>query len=282
MTKYHRQRTFITWRKGDETQRKWWSCDENYNQIYNAILLTNKNGTKYGLQNKNSAKVSLHFRWPKRDDVMMKCNNIILSRYYYYFAVFLFPESQFRCCIRSLCTDAGDVSSSVPTHAALLRRCSCGGLTLTIMQDTEWSLAQRKGPMAASQCSVFPPVSPVSLNPRTVYNHMDAVIMCSDWDTDPPNILESDKVTFFALNYIITWSSSVNWMLSDSLARTEADFWGKVHRSLGLEGWFLFITNTRWVNKDWQEDGRFSMNLIVSQPCVCVCVCVFENKRRNT
>ena len=56
----------------------------------------------------------------------------------------------------------------------------CSGLTLAITQDTELSLAQRKGPMAASRGSAFPPVSPVSLNPLKVYNHMDAVIMCSD------------------------------------------------------------------------------------------------------
>ncbi len=31
MTKYRRQRTFITWRKRDETQRKCWSCDDDYN-----------------------------------------------------------------------------------------------------------------------------------------------------------------------------------------------------------------------------------------------------------
>ena len=147
MTKYCRQRTFITWWKQDKTQRKWWSCDENYNQIYNAILLTNKNGTKCGLQNKNSAKVSLHFRWPKRDET--KCNNVISSHYYYYFAIFLFPESHFRCCIRSHCTDAGNIASSIPSRAALLRRCSCGGLTLMITQDTELSLAQRKRLMAS-------------------------------------------------------------------------------------------------------------------------------------
>ena len=52
-----------------------------------------------------------------------------------------------------------------------------------------------------SRC--FPGVPPVNLNLRTVYNHMDAVIICCDWDPDPPNILESDKFTFFALNYII-------------------------------------------------------------------------------
>ena len=52
-----------------------------------------------------------------------------------------------------------------------------------------------------SRC--FPSVPPVNPNPWTVYNHMDAIIMCSDRDPDPPNILESDKVTFFTLNYII-------------------------------------------------------------------------------
>ena len=54
-------------------QQKWWSCDENYNQMYNAILLTNENGTKCGLQNKDSAKISLQA--------------III------FEIFLFPES---------------------------------------------------------------------------------------------------------------------------------------------------------------------------------------------
>ena len=65
MSKYCRQRTFITWRKWDETQRKWWSCDENYNQIYNAILLMNENGTKCGLQNKTSS-----FSYTKYNDVI--------------------------------------------------------------------------------------------------------------------------------------------------------------------------------------------------------------------
>ena len=40
---------------------------------------------------------------------------------------------------------------------------------------------------------------PINLNPRTVYNHMDAVIMWSDWDSDPPK-----WQLFFTLNYIIT------------------------------------------------------------------------------
>ncbi len=41
MTKYRRQRTFITWRKRDETQRKCWSCDDemfNYNRLSLNIL----------------------------------------------------------------------------------------------------------------------------------------------------------------------------------------------------------------------------------------------------
>ncbi len=47
--------------------------------MYNAISLTNKNETKCGLQNKNYAKMSLHFRWPKRDET--KCYNVISSRF---------------------------------------------------------------------------------------------------------------------------------------------------------------------------------------------------------
>ncbi len=37
-----------------------------------------KNETKCGLHNKNYAKMSLHFRWPKRDET--KCYNVISSR----------------------------------------------------------------------------------------------------------------------------------------------------------------------------------------------------------
>ena len=53
---------------------------------------------------------------------------------------------------------------------------------------------------------LLPTLTPVNLNPRIVYKHMGAVLMCWDWDPDPPNFLESDKVTFFALNYIIVIS----------------------------------------------------------------------------
>ena len=37
----------------------------------------------------------------------------------------------------------------------------------------------------------FPSVPPVNINPQTVHNHMDAVTMCSVWNPNPPNILES-------------------------------------------------------------------------------------------
>ena len=75
-----------------------------------------------------------------------------------------------------------------------------------------------------------PRYPPVTLNkqPLTVFTQMDAVMMCCDWDTDPPNILESDKIKFFGLNYIITKLPSVNTMLTLSLAGREADFWGKI------------------------------------------------------
>ena len=90
----------------------------------------------------------------------------------------------------------------------------------------------------------------------------DAVKMCSAWDPDPPKILANDRVTFFNLNDIITWSPSVNWMLSDSVTHgREAVFWGKGPWSLGLEGWpsqcffflFFFITNTHFGQKCDEE-----------------------------
>ena len=52
----------------------------------------------------------------------------------------------------------------------------------------------------------FPRSPPVNLNLRTVYNHMDIVIMCSDWDPDPPNILKSVKVMFYTVSYMIAIS----------------------------------------------------------------------------
>ena len=63
--------------------------------------------------------------------------------------------------------------------------------------------ALQKQPTAWWYVGVSPGVPLVYLNPQTVYNYMDAVIMCRDYDLDPPNILESDGVKFFSLNYII-------------------------------------------------------------------------------
>ena len=93
----------------------------------------------------------------------------------------------------------------------------------------------------------------------------DAVKMCSDWDPDPPKILANDRVTFFNLNDIITWSPSVNWMLSDSVTHgREAVFWGlKVpevsvwradHHSVFFF-LFFFITNTHFGQKCDEESG---------------------------
>ena len=59
--------------------------------------------------------------------------------------------------------------------------------------------------ISASVCffSVFPTMSThLNMYPLTVYDYMDPVIMCCDWNPDPPNISESDKVKFFALNDI--------------------------------------------------------------------------------
>ena len=57
----------------------------------------------------------------------------------------VFPESQFSGSIRSHCADAGDVTSSIPTHTALFRWCSCSGLRLTTIQDTKWLMAGHPG-----------------------------------------------------------------------------------------------------------------------------------------
>ena len=100
-----------------------------------------------------------------------------------------------------------------------------------------------------SRC--FPGVSPVNLNPRIVYNHMDAVLMCHDWDPDPPNILEGDKVMFFALNYsyinAISEQDTV-WLCHSWGHRlfTGGKFTEVLQKGLPLR-WFIFITNTQWV-----------------------------------
>ena len=94
------------------------------------------------------------------------------------------------------------------------------------------------------------------LNPKlllmcsTVCNHVDAVIMCSDWDHDAPNILESDKVKVFTLNYIFAISKLDAVWLCHSRGRrmfsgekfTEVSVWRADRR-----GHFFFNTNTLWV-----------------------------------
>ena len=108
-----------------------------------------------------------------------------------------------------------------------------GEVALTSQRWFGNSLCERLLVSMMMACVCFQGVSPVNLNPRIVYNHMDAVIMCSDWDPEPQNILESDG----------------HFCLTLSLVRMKAVFWGKVHWSVGPEGWtsqrFIFITNTR-------------------------------------
>ena len=83
---------------------------------------------------------------------------------------------------------------------------------------------------------VFPRCPPVNLNVSTVYNHMDAVIMYSDRDPDPVNILEKTKLCL------------LNWRLSDSLTHGDGGcFPGKVHWSRRADGRVIFIINTLWV-----------------------------------
>ena len=68
------------------------------------------------------------------------------------------------------------------------------GLTAHVMMLTSVGVFSR----------YYPRCPPVDLNvyPLTVCNHT-AAVRCCDWDPDPPNILERDKVMFFPLNDII-------------------------------------------------------------------------------
>ena len=68
-----------------ETQRKWWSRDENYNQIYNATLLTNKNGTKCGLQDKTLLKYLLIFVNQNETRTLFRLTIIIIILQYFCF-----------------------------------------------------------------------------------------------------------------------------------------------------------------------------------------------------
>ena len=73
------------------------------------------------------------------------------------------------------------------------------------------------------------------MNPLTVH-HMDDVIMCCDWDPDPSRILESHKVTFFAINDII---SKLRPFSGGKF--TEVSVW-----RTDCRGNFFFNTNTWW------------------------------------
>ena len=55
-----------------------------------------------------------------------------------------------------------------------------------------------------STCCPQCPTVNINIYWLTVYNHMDAVIMCCEWDPVPPCIMDNDKVSFFALNYMAT------------------------------------------------------------------------------
>ena len=88
-------------------------------------------------------------------------------------------------------------------HLRLKDKLLCNSHRMQVL----WPLKRRDGTHNDDDIGVFLRcflgVPPVNLNPQIVYNDMDAVIMCSDWNPDPLNIVESDKVMFFALNYII-------------------------------------------------------------------------------
>ena len=97
--------------------------------------------------------------------------------------------------------------------------------------------------------------------PLTVYHHTDAVIICCGWNPNPPHILESDKVTFCALNYIIAISKLTLFTCRDGgcflgensrsgghfcqhkqfvswifLPATDAVFWAEIRLRIGRTG----------------------------------------------
>ena len=107
---------------------------------------------------------------------------------------------------------------------------------------------------------VFPWCPPVNLNLLTVYNDMDAVIMCSDGDPDPPNILESDKVMFNPKlhYYIIISKQEAVWLPHSRGQRlfsggkfTEVSVWRADHHC------DLFSSQTPSELKFFAGDRRF-------------------------
>ena len=142
----------------------------------------NKNGTKCGLQNKHSAKISLHFHWPKQDKMIYY--NIISSSCI--FAIFLLG------CIRSHCADAGGVTSSIPTRA-IIEKMQLWWVNVNDSSRHKVKSDTKKGTDGRVSVggSVILRCVPCHSKPTNSlsYHHMDAVMMCSDWDPDPLNIL---------------------------------------------------------------------------------------------
>ena len=79
----------------------------------------------------------------------------------------------------------------------------------------------------------FPPVNLIMYWPA-IYKHRDAVIMCCDWDSDPPCIMESDKVAFFCSN----WHYCHQW-IADPLTREKGWSPWSLGRERSMSQWFF-------------------------------------------
>ena len=119
--------------------------------------------------------------------------------------------------------------------------------------------------------SMFPRCPPRQSEPAKCYNRMDGVIMCSDWDPDPSNILESDQIFHAKLhNYIITISKlDAVWLPhsqdgccslgKSSLKSRSAGLTAAViyfHHKHSVSWSFLLVTDTVYRAEMWQRVGR--------------------------
>ena len=96
---------------------------------------------------------------------------------------------------KSLITFDSKCSAAItsPFHTETLHYHSSRGSP--ILHHRSFTQSQAAGPWwHLCVFKVFFRCPPVNLNLLTVYNHMDAVIRCSDCDHDPPNILKSVKI----------------------------------------------------------------------------------------
>ena len=120
-----------------------------------------------------------------------------------------------------------------------------------------------------SRC--FPSVPPVDLHSRTVYNHMDAVIMCCDWDPDPPSILESDSYIFRAKlhNYITAISKLepvwLNFTIWNCHTEDDVENWHRIptcKRQCEWGSWFniMSILDFSWISS-LHKKGAICNNL---------------------